>query len=62
MAAAGAPEDGYLFEELGENALVLEDTAAAEYFARAWFLLSQDEWFKANEAERLARLKRLAKL
>ncbi|WOX47582.1 hypothetical protein R2B70_15425 [Aeromonas sp. XH] len=62
MAAAGAPEDGYLFEELGENALILEDTAAAEYFARAWFLLSQDEWFKANEAERLARLKRLAKL
>ncbi|WCH26332.1 tetratricopeptide repeat protein [Aeromonas salmonicida] len=62
MAEAGEPEDGYLFEELGENALVLDDPAAAEYFSRAWFLLSQDRWFKANEAERLARLKQLAKL
>ncbi|MGG5827346.1 tetratricopeptide repeat protein [Aeromonas salmonicida] len=61
MAEAGEPEDGYLFEELGENALVLDDPAA-EYFSRAWFLLSQDRWFKANEAERLARLKQLAKL
>ncbi|MFM4824511.1 tetratricopeptide repeat protein [Aeromonas bivalvium] len=62
MAAAGAPEDGYLFEELGENALALDDPAAAEYFARAWFLLSQDGWLKANEADRLNRLKRLGKL
>ncbi|VFB11520.1 Predicted ATPase [Aeromonas salmonicida] len=62
MAEAGEPEDGYLFEELGENALVLDDQAAPEYFSRAWFLLSQDRWFKANEAERLARLKQLAKL
>ncbi|MFM1681458.1 tetratricopeptide repeat protein [Aeromonas salmonicida] len=62
MAEADEPEDGYLFEELGENALVLDDPAAAEYFSRAWFLLSQDRWFKANEAERLARLKHLAKL
>ncbi len=62
MAAAGAPEDGYVFEELGENALALDDPAAAEYFARAWFLLSQDRWLKANEAERLARLKALGKL
>lgn len=62
MAEAGEPEDGYLFEELGENALVLDDPAAPEYFSRAWFLLSQDRWFKANEAERLARLKHLAKL
>ncbi len=62
MTAAGAPEDGYVFEELGENALVLNDPAATEYFARAWFLLSQDGWFTANEAERLARLKLLAKL
>ncbi|HAU4963769.1 TPA: tetratricopeptide repeat protein, partial [Aeromonas hydrophila] len=62
MAAAGVAEDGYLFEELGENALILDDPAAAEYFSRAWFLLSQDRWLKANEAERLARLKLLAKL
>ncbi|MCS3459781.1 tetratricopeptide repeat protein [Aeromonas sp. BIGb0445] len=62
MVEAGEPEDGYLFEELGENALALSDPAAAEYFARAWFLLSQDPWLKGNAAERLARLKQLAKL
>ncbi|MCE9927322.1 hypothetical protein LZ640_23380 [Aeromonas media] len=62
MAEASAPEDGYLFEELGENGLILDDPAAPEYFARAWFLLSRDGWLQANEAERLARLKRLAKL
>ena len=62
MTEAGEPEDGYLFEELGENALALDDPQAAEYFARAWFLLSRDGWLKANERERLARLKRLAKL
>lgn len=62
MAAAGAPEDGYVFEELGENALALDDPAAAEYFARAWFLLSRDEGVKRQEGERLARLKLLAKL
>ena len=62
MSEAGAAEDGDLFEELGENALALDDPAAAEYFARAWFLLSRDSWSKSHEAERLARLKRLAKL
>ncbi|UBO74964.1 tetratricopeptide repeat protein [Aeromonas rivuli] len=62
MVETGEPEDGYLFEELGENSLALSDPAAAEYFARAWFLLSQDPWLKANAAERLARLKQLAKL
>ncbi|WP_421280639.1 hypothetical protein [Aeromonas taiwanensis] len=62
MNAARAPEDGYVFEELGENALALDDPAAPEYFARAWFLLSQDGWLQANEGERLARLKLLAKL
>ncbi|QJT23094.1 hypothetical protein IBG34_12980 [Aeromonas media] len=62
MAEASAPEDGYLFEELGENGLMLDDPAAPEYFARAWFLLSRDGWLQANEAERLVRLKHLAKL
>lgn len=59
MAAAGVREDGYLFEELGENGLMLDDPATPEYFARAWFLLSREGWLGA---ERLARLKRLAKL
>lgn len=62
MRAASVVEDGYLFEELGENARVLDDPAAPEYFARAWFLLSQDGWLQANEPERLARLKALGKL
>ncbi|MGY3903406.1 tetratricopeptide repeat protein [Aeromonas lusitana] len=62
MAEIKEPEDGYLFEELGENGLMLDDPATPEYFARAWFLLSRDGWLQANEGERLARLKRLAKL
>lgn len=62
MVAAEMPADGYLFEELGENGLVLDDPAAPEYFARAWFLLSRDAGIQANQGERLARLKRLAKL
>jgi hypothetical protein len=51
-----------VFEELGENALALNDPAVTEYFARAWFLLSQDGWFKAKEADRLTRLKLLGKI
>jgi tetratricopeptide (TPR) repeat protein len=62
MAEIKEPEDGYLFEELGENGLMLDDPSAPEYFARAWFLLSRDGWLQANEGERLARLKHLAKL
>ena len=62
MREAGMPEDGYLYEELGENYLVIDKEQAAEPFARAWFLLSQDGWLKANEAERLTRLKGLGKL
>lgn len=62
MQDAGEQEDGYLYEELGENYLVIDETLAAEPFARAWFLLSQDAWCRINEGERLARLKQLARL
>lgn len=64
MEEAGLPADGYLFEELGELALLRQDPeiGAEEFFARAWFLLSRDEWLKTQAPERIERLKRLAKL
>lgn len=58
-AAAGQP-GGYVFEELGELALVRGDHVAARtWFAQAWELLSQDTWLMANEAERMERLRTL---
>lgn len=64
MDEAGQAPDGYLFEELGELALLRQDPEvnSEEFFARAWFLLSQEEWLVREAPERLARLKRLAKL
>ena len=59
-AAAGSP-DGYVFEELGELALLAgQDERAREYFAQAWELLSQDAWLVENEPERMARIRELA--
>lgn len=59
--AANAP-GGYVYEELGECLVLLErDDEATPHFARAHELLSQDAWLVANEAERLARLERLAR-
>ena len=55
-----ADETGYVAEEIAELLLIAgEDEAARPYFARAHALLSQDDWLKAEEAERLARLERL---
>lgn len=64
MEQAGEAADGYLFEELGELARLRQDPeqGAEEFFARAWFLLSRSEALASDEPERLARLKRLAKL
>ncbi|MEW7865602.1 tetratricopeptide repeat protein [Aeromonas diversa] len=61
MDEAGQAPDGYLFEELGELALLRQDpeVASEEFFARAWFLLSKEAGLAP---ERLERLKRLAKL
>ncbi|MCB0725775.1 MAG: tetratricopeptide repeat protein [Ignavibacteriae bacterium] len=55
--------DGFVFEEIGECNLELgsEDTAS-EYFAKAYELLSQDEWLQANEKDRLDRMKKLGKV
>ena len=57
--AANAP-DGYVYEELGELLLANGERAAAQtHFARAFELLGGDATFRANEPERLARLRRL---
>ena len=57
--AANAP-DGYVYEELGELLLANGERAAAQaQFARAFELLGGDATFRANEPERLARLRRL---
>ena len=55
---ARAP-DGYVYEELGELLLAKGDPAARPNFARAFELLGFDGELRANEPERLARLKRL---
>jgi tetratricopeptide (TPR) repeat protein len=58
-AAANAP-DGYVYEELGELLLARGEAAAAQpNFARAFELLGGDAGLRANEPERLSRLRRL---
>jgi tetratricopeptide (TPR) repeat protein len=52
--------DGYVHEEIAECLSIQGLSAQARpHFARAYEILSQDAWFAANEAERLARLKEL---
>ena len=52
--------DGYVDEEIGECLLLLKrESEAKPYFAKAYELLSQDEWMMANEAERMKRMKEL---
>ncbi len=54
--------DGYVFEELGELHLALENQPESQkYFALAYAQLEKDEWFKTNEATRLERMKKLGK-
>jgi len=56
---AGAP-DGFIYEELAEIALARRDAAAAKpWAARAYALLKEDIWIKANEQKRLTRLAEL---
>ncbi|MEO8134330.1 MAG: hypothetical protein ABI831_10165 [Betaproteobacteria bacterium] len=56
--AAGARNDGYVFEEIGENLLAQGFGGEARpSFARAFALLKDDASLKANEAARLALLK-----
>lgn len=57
----GLDQDGYIFEEIGECLFELGCAdEAKEYFGLAYGLLSIDEWLKANEPERLERLKNLS--
>ena len=60
--AAGERNDGYVFEEMGECLLALNRTEESRpYFAKAYELLSQDDWLAEKEPERLARLKELGR-
>ena len=53
--------DGYVDEEIGECLLLLKrESEAKPYFAKAYELLSQDEWMMANEAERMKQMKELS--
>lgn len=50
--------DGYVEEEMGENLLALgREEEARPHFARAYELLSQDDWLAKNEAARLERVR-----
>jgi len=54
-------EDGYVNEEVGECLLATgEGQEARGQFARAYALLSKDEWLVRNEGKRIERLKLLA--
>lgn len=58
----GLETDGYVYEELGECLLLLgKKEEARKYFKIAYDFLSKNEWLKANEPERLKRIKELSK-
>ena len=60
---AAGTSDGYVQEELGELLLVTGTAeAATPHFARAYELLSADQWMLDNEAERMARIRELGGL
>jgi tetratricopeptide (TPR) repeat protein len=53
-------ESGYVYEELAEVLLALDQPAEArDYFTRAYTELSKDPWLLENEPARLERLKTL---
>jgi tetratricopeptide (TPR) repeat protein len=53
--------DGYVLEEIAECLLATgKSEEARSYFARAYEVLSKDEWLAANEPKRLERIKRLS--
>ena len=59
--AQNKSSDGYVFEELAELYLAQsKKDLAQKYFALAYDELSKDDWFKDNEAKRLARIKELS--
>lgn len=53
-------EDGYVYEEIGECLLSLSrELDAAEYFRKAYELLSSDSYLATHESDRLARIRAL---
>jgi tetratricopeptide (TPR) repeat protein len=57
----GLAPGGYVSEEIAECLLLLDREAEAKpYFGKAYDILSEDEWLKANEPERLNRLKKMS--
>lgn len=54
-------KDGYVYEEIAENLLLLtrRDESRA-YFGRAFAALSSDEWLRKTEPNRLARMRQLS--
>lgn len=57
-----AEPDGYVYEEIGECLLLLNnENKASEFFKKAFELLSKDNWFVSNEPKRLERLNKLSK-
>jgi len=59
----GIEHEGYVFEELGECLLLLQnEDEARKYFKLAYDLLSKNQWLVANEPERLKRLRQLVSL
>ncbi len=57
---AAGTKDGYVFEELGECHLALDQPKkAAGFFAEAYAELSKDPWLVENETKRVERIKRL---
>ncbi|MBK7142626.1 MAG: hypothetical protein IPH75_11150 [bacterium] len=60
---SGEDQDGYVFEEIAECLLALERTEdAIPYFAKAYELLSKDEWLVRDELPRLERMKELGRV
>lgn len=60
---ADGRRSGYVFEELAECHLQLgNDEPSRKFFALAWEELSQDDWLRTAEPDRLARLRELAGL
>lgn len=58
----GLETDGYVYEELGECLLLSrKKEEARKYFKIAYEMLSKNEWLKANEPDRLKRIKELSK-
>ncbi len=54
-------EDGYIYEELGENYLIKgNNEESKKNFAAAYEMLSKDKWLAEYEKERLERMKKLS--